>query len=74
MIKKVLAAALLALCAGNSVTAKDYTVSSPNGRLSAKVSDRGEISIEHQGKSVLTVRADLVQKQFSQSKLAVYPA
>ena len=73
MIKKVLAAALLALCAGNSVTAKDYTVSSPNGKLSAKVSDRGEISIEHQGKSVLTVRADLVQKQFSQSKLAVYP-
>ena len=40
--------------------AKDYTVSSPNGKISATVNDGNQITISHQGKTVLTVRPAIV--------------
>ena len=61
------------LFAASQSSAKDYTVSSPNGKLTAKVVDGGNISIEHKGKNVVTVSTGIVLQQFTQSKLSVYP-
>ena len=61
------------IVAASQSSAKDYTVTSPNGKLSAKVADEGEISIEHNGKNVVTVSTGIVLQQFTQSKLSVYP-
>ncbi|MBR0180449.1 MAG: glycoside hydrolase family 97 protein [Prevotella sp.] len=58
--KRLLSLATLLIIYGSIVMAKDYTVSSPNGKISATVNDGNQITISHQGKTVLTVRPAIV--------------
>ena len=58
--KRLLALATLFIIVGSNILAKDYTVSSPNGKLSAMVSDGNQIIITSQGKTVLAVKPAIV--------------
>ena len=58
-LKKLLALATLFIIYGSNLSAKDYTVSSPNGKNTATVDERLNITVSHTGKQVVTVKADL---------------
>ena len=73
MKRHLIALVTLLMMAGSQSSAKDYTVTSPNGKITAKVVDGGEISIKHNGNSVVTVTLGMVLQQFTLSKLSVYP-
>ena len=59
MLKRLLTLATIFIIVG-SMQAKDYTITSPNGKLSATISDGDQIIINHQGETVLTVRPAIV--------------
>lgn len=55
--KKLLTFATLFFMMGGSAMAKDYTVTSPNGKNVAIVDDSLSITVSHSGKTVVTVKA-----------------
>ena len=55
--KKLLTFATLFFMMGGSAMAKDYTVTSPNGKNVATVDDSLSITVSHSGKTVVTVKA-----------------
>ena len=55
--KKLLTFATLFFMMGGSAMAKDYTVTSPNGKNVATVDDSLSITVSHSGKMVVTVKA-----------------
>ena len=55
--KKLLTFATLFFMMGGSAMAKDYTVTSPNGKNVATVDDSLSITVFHSGKTVVTVKA-----------------
>ena len=55
--KKLLTLATLFIILGGSAMAKDYTVTSPNGKNVATVNDSLSITISHSGKTVVTIKA-----------------
>ena len=57
-LKKPLALATLFIIYGSNLSAKDYTVSSPNGKNVATVDDSLNITVSHSGKQVMTIKAD----------------
>ena len=57
-LKKLLALATLFIIYGSNLSAKDYTVSSPNGKNVATVDDSLNITVSHSGKQVVTIKAD----------------
>ena len=57
-LKKLLALATLFIIYGSNLSAKDYTVSSPNGKNVATVDDSLNITVFHSGKQVMTIKAD----------------
>ena len=74
MIRKIWAfATLLILCAYGEATAKDYTVTSPDGKNIVTVSKDLKILVSHDGKEILSVKACLEASEFSQGKVRVYP-
>ena len=59
MLRQLLTIVTLLFIAGNGVTAKDYTVCSPNGKNKVTVSNGIILSITHNDKSVVKVKAGL---------------
>ena len=57
-LKKLLALATLFIIYGSNLSAKDYTVSSPNGKNVATVDKSLNITVSHSGKQVMTIKAD----------------
>ena len=57
-LKKLLALATLFIIYGSHLSAKVYTVSSPDGRNVVTVDDGLNITISHSGKQVMTIKAD----------------
>ena len=57
--KKLLTLATLFIIMGGSATAKDYTVTSPNGKNVVTVSDDLTICVSHASKDVVSVKAGL---------------
>ena len=57
-LKKLLALATLFIIYGSNLSAKDYTVSSPNGKNVATVDDSLNITVSHSGKQVMAIKAD----------------
>ena len=57
-LKKLLALATLFILYGSNLSAKDYTVSSPNGKNVATVDDSLNITVSHSGKQVMAIKAD----------------
>ena len=57
-LKKLLALATLFIICGSNLSAKDYTVSSPNGKNVATVDKSLNITVSHSGKQVMTIKAD----------------
>ena len=55
--KKLLTLATLFIRLGGSAMAKDYTVTSPNGKNVATVNDSLSITVSHSGKTVVTIKA-----------------
>ena len=55
--KKLLTLATLFIILGGSAMAKDYTVTSPNGKNVATVNDSLSITVSHSGKTVVTIKA-----------------
>ena len=60
-LKTLLTLATLFIIYGNKAVAKEYAVTSPNGRLTVTVCDDGRLSVTHNGKDIVSVRADIVQ-------------
>ena len=61
--KKLLTLATLFIIIGGSATAKDYKVTSPNGKNVVTVSDDLTICVSHAGKDVVSVKAGLNSAQ-----------
>ena len=61
--KKLLTLATLFIIMGGSATAKDYTVTSPNGQNVVTVSDDLTISVSHAGKQVVNIQPDLITQE-----------
>ena len=59
-LKKLLALATLFIIYGSNLSAKDYTVSSPNGKNVATVDKSLNITVSHSGKQVMTIKADQI--------------
>ena len=59
-LKKLLALATLFIICGSNLSAKDYTVSSPNGKNVATVDKSLNITVSHSGKQVMTIKADQI--------------
>ena len=57
-LKKLLALATLFIIYGSNLSAKDYTVSSPDGKNVATVDDSLNITVSHSGKQVMAIKAD----------------
>ena len=57
-LKKLLAVATLFIIYGSHLSAKVYTVSSPDGRNVVTVDDGLNITVSHSGKQVMTIKAD----------------
>ena len=55
--KKLLTLATLFILLGGSAMAKNYTVTSPNGKNAATVDDSLSIIVSHSGKTVVTIKA-----------------
>ena len=54
--------ATLVITSGSSwAVAKDYAVTSPNGKLTVTVCDDGHLNITHSGKDIVSVQADVAQ-------------
>lgn len=59
MKRQLLALATILLAGGSQISAKDYTVASPNGKNVVTVSDGITIHVSHAGKEVVCVNAGL---------------
>ena len=59
MKRQLLALATILLAGGSQISAKDYTVASPNGKNVVTVSDGLTIRVSHAGKEVVSVNAGL---------------
>ena len=57
-LKKLLAVATLFIMYGSHLSAKSYTVSSPNGKNVVTVDDGLNITVSHAGKQVVSVKTD----------------
>ena len=62
-LKRLLTLATYLIITGSTVMAKDYTVSSPNGKLSVTVGDDLQMTVYHQGMQIFTVSSQLVSNQ-----------
>ena len=62
-MKRLLTLATLLIIYGSSIQAKDYTVSSPNGKLSVTVDNSLQMKVYHQGKQIFTVSSRLVSPE-----------
>ena len=62
-MKRLLTLATLLIIYGSSIQAKDYTVSSPNGKLSVTVDNSMQMKVYHQGKQIFTVSSRLVSPE-----------
>ena len=62
-LKRLLTLATFLIIYGSTVMAKDYAVSSPNGKLSVVVHDDLRMTVCHQGKHILTVSSQLAALQ-----------
>ncbi|MBQ8050020.1 MAG: glycoside hydrolase family 97 protein [Bacteroidaceae bacterium] len=56
---RLLTLATLLIMGGSQMSAKDYTVASPNGKNVVKVSDGLTISVSHAGKKIVSVQTGL---------------
>lgn len=63
--KKLLTLATLFIIMGGTATAKDYQVTSPNGKNVVTVSEDLTISVNHDGKPVVSVQAALTTQELS---------
>lgn len=63
--KKLLTLATLYIIMGGTATAKDYQVTSPNGKNVVTVSEDLTISVNHDGKPVVSVQAALTTQELS---------
>ena len=61
--KKLLTLATLFIIMGGSATAKDYTVTSPNGQNVVTVSDDLTMNVSHAGKQVVNIQPDLITQE-----------
>ena len=59
-IKRLLVLATLFIIYGSSIEAKNYTVSSSNGKLSVTVGENLQMEVRHQDKHILTVSSRIV--------------
>ena len=59
-LKALLTLATLLIIYGSSASAKDYKVSSPNGKLAVTVDDDVMMTVYHQGKQICTVSSQIV--------------
>ena len=62
-LKRLLTLATFLIIYGSTVMAKDYAVSSPNGKLSVVVHDDLRMTVCHRGKHILTVSSQLAALQ-----------
>ena len=70
---RLLTLAALLLAGVGTMSAKDYRVSSPDGKNIVTVSDSLKLIVSHDGKEILTVLPDLAVRQFARSKVQVSP-
>ena len=61
-LKTLITFATLFIICGNKAIAKDYIVSSPNGKLTVTVSDNGHLNVTHNGNDVVSIDADMALK------------
>ena len=66
-MKQLLALAFLLIIGGTQLCAKDYIVTSPDGKNTVRVSDDLILQVSHNGKNAVSVKADLAFG-FSQGK------
>jgi alpha-glucosidase len=59
-IKRLLTLATLFIICGGQLSAKDYTVSSPNGKLSVTVGENLQMEVRHQDKHIFAVSSRIV--------------
>ena len=70
---RLLTLAALLLAGVGTMSAKDYRVSSPDGKNIVTVSDSLKLIVSHNGKEILTVLPDLAVREIARSKVLVYP-
>ena len=70
---RLLTLAALLLAGVGTMSARDYRVSSPDGKNVVTVSDSLKLIVSHDGKEILTVLPDLAVRQFARSKVQVSP-
>ena len=68
-LRRLLTLATLFIIYGSIVMAKDYQVSSPNGKLSVIVGDDLQMTVFHKGKQIFTVSSRLVSSKETGSSL-----
>jgi len=71
--KRLLTLATLFIIIGGSATAKDYTVTSPNGQNVVTMSDDLIISVSHAGKQVVSIQADLITQELTRRGKKMIP-
>jgi alpha-glucosidase len=72
MKRQLISFVTLLILAGGQSSAKDYTVSSPNGKNVVTVNDELKIIVSHSNKRILSVKAGLGVSDFRLSKVRVY--
>ena len=70
-MKRLLTLATLFIIYGSSIQAKDYTITSPNGKNVVKVIDDMKIVVSHQDREVVTIKADLATSRFTPGKVGL---
>ena len=64
--------ASLLIISGISVSAKDYTIASPNGKNVVAIGKDLKILVKHSDKEIVSVKADFRASEFTGSKVGVY--
>ena len=64
--------ATLFIFSGISVSAKDYTIASPNGKNVVTIGKDLKILVKHNDKEIVSVKADFRASEFTGSKVGVY--
>ena len=72
MKRQLISFVTLLILAGGQSSAKEYTVSSPNGKNVVTVNDELKILVSHSNKEILSVKAGLGVSDFRLSKVQVY--
>ena len=73
MKKSLLTLAALLTIGSSHVSAKDYTVVSPNGKNAVSVNDSLKLFVTHNNRHVLTVQAGLAVSESGRSKVGLSP-